>query len=387
MRLRAGIGQTLRSLAAALVAAGCSGLRIDAPPPIEADDWPTAARTPARAGMTPERLVPPLAEAWSSDLKGGTGATALAVADSVIFTATLRGDLQAFNVRTGRSLGRISLGSALTGAPALSGPRVIVPVAAGPSGLAAFDLADGSVAWRAVPGDVESAPLLLGDRVVAGTTTGLLVCVSAARGDTLWTWQLPANRLLKGIRGAPASDSLRIVVAAEDGSVSAVRAENGALIWRHTGPASFATGPLLEDSVVIACDVAGGVVALGAGAGAVLWRAHAGAAVYASPAAADGLVLVGTSGGRVHAFRLADGTTAWSTATGEAIAAAPVVAGRVVYAGTLGKRLLALSLPDGRMLWDTELGGRVRAQPVVAQGMLFVTTDERVLTAFREATP
>jgi outer membrane protein assembly factor BamB len=372
------------ALPACSLLAACSGLRIAAPAPVEPDDWPMAGRTILRSGMTPERITPPLIEEWRADINAGAGPTALAVVDSFLYISTLRGELIALNTRTGRHLGHVTLGPALPGAPAMGGGHAYVGVSNAVESIIAFDLDAGKTSWKHPLGDVEGSPLLIGNRLYAGNTAGAFVCLSAPGGENIWTYRIPDNRKLKGIRGAPASDSTRVFFTSDDGAVYALDADSGRVVWRCTTAAAFRAGPAVADTLVVAGNTAGTVSGIGRKSGMIRWTYDAGAAVFAAAAAADSMVFIGTAAGRLHALRVTDGRPVWIAHCGDALDSAPVVCDGTVFVGTLSRELVAVSLATGDVLWRGPTDGRIKTQPVVAKGMIFVATDERQVIAFRE---
>jgi hypothetical protein len=121
----------------------------------------------------------------------------------------------------------------------------------------------------------------------------------------------------------------QVFVASQEGTVYAIRAEDGATMWEAPLP--------------------GGTLATGAAAG-------------------DRVVFASLRGG-VHAYRTRDGQAAWATQTGRSITGAPCLSGDRVYVANHGGIVYALDWETGRVLWkSTRLGAAV-------QGGLAATAD------------
>ena len=109
--------------------------------------------------------------------------------------------------------------------------------------------------------------------------------------------------------GPPALDNGIIYMTAADGSIFALRASDGTLLWHKKVPAfavTTATPPLIDNHIIyINLGQSGGTVfALQASNGNVLWQ-HAllaGAPAYA-PAVQDGILYIGSDDHTIDAWQ------------------------------------------------------------------------------------
>jgi outer membrane protein assembly factor BamB len=145
----------------------------------------------------------------------------------------------------------------------------------------------------------------------------------------------------------------------------------------------------------------GTVVALDAATGGVLWTTPVGAPVTSTPALADGLLYVPTADGdlvAVDAGGCGDVTCVplWSAAVdGTALTGQPAVAGTgddaVVFVGTQGGTLAAMAAVGcgapscGAPLWQTSLGAATHS-PAISGGRVIVGTSTGRVAAFRTPT-
>jgi outer membrane protein assembly factor BamB len=373
-------------LAAALHVSGCTALRLPGGVQVAPDDWPMNGRTASRTALAAGWVVPPLVPDWEADLGSGVGTGSPLAADSFIVVGTLRGEVLAFHARTGKKLGGASFGDAVPGSPALRGNVVYVPLANSSESIVAYDLAQGKILWKQTCGDIATSPLLLEQRLYAGTADGALLCIGTETGSILWRYELPANTTLKGIRSSPASDGSLIVFGADDGHVYALDALLGTLRWRCPAGAPVMAGVALESGSAFVATVEGAILAIDLASGHVRWTYRAGSPVYAGAALADGMVVVGTTGGVVYALRQEDGRKVWECALRGAISAPGVISGSWFFVGTLSRLITALRLTDGSVAWRDSLEGRVKTSPAVARDRLVIATDDRVLHAYRGGT-
>lgn len=141
---------------------------------------------------------------------------------------------------------------------------------------------------------------------------------------------------------------------------------------------------------------AGTLYALDAASGAVVWAAPMGAAVLAPPALANGTLYVPTGDGRVVAVDAATGTTAWEAVapTTAALREQPAVAGGLVFTGAADGWVRAFDAagcgaPTCAPLWsdqtnpfDETTGPPITGAPAVSRGQLYVGTSAGVIVAY-----
>ena len=233
---------SLACLLAALLLAGCSGLRLDRPLVSRDADWPTAGRTAARPGNSTGPLRPPLRQAWELDLGAGFPDGSPVVVDSVVLVGNLRGDLAAVHLGSGRKIGNVRLGDAVAGSPAVDGGVAVIPLTGSGESLAAYNLQEGRLAWKVSFGDVEMSPLVRGGRVYAGTPTGEVHCLSLRDGTTLWKYQILENTRFLGFHATPAGTDSLVYFGGDDGTLYAFSTGDGSLRWRTSAGTAPAAG-------------------------------------------------------------------------------------------------------------------------------------------------
>jgi outer membrane protein assembly factor BamB len=159
----------------------------------------------------------------------------------------------------------------------------------------------------------------------------------------------------------------------------------------------FATAPVIgpdEATLYVGTD-AGTVYAVDAANGAILWSASAGAAVEHPPALAGGLLYVPTADGDLVVFDVdacGGGTCspAWSAPSPGPISAQPAVAGGVVFVGTASGALRAFDAGGCGAatcvpLWSAETGSAITGDPAVSSGHVFAGTADGRLIAYHLA--
>jgi outer membrane protein assembly factor BamB len=194
------------------------------------------------------------------------------------------------------------------------------------------------------------------------------------------------------VKAAPAFSQNRIFVAAYGGTVTALRAGRGRVIWRSgTSGRSFGRAgnfygtPAVAFGRLYATNTDGRVYSFGASNGRLAWSHTIGGYVYAAPAVADvdGLppaVFTGSYSGRFVALDARSGRQLWSHSGPSKISGAPSVIGRTVYYSSLAaRRTYALSARSGRVIWSL---GKGAFNPAISDGKRVYITGYSTIYAF-----
>ncbi len=366
------------------VLAGCGGLRLPYPLRDQEADIRTFNGNTLRNNDRQPISDPPLFLEWEQNLTAGFGEGAPLLVDSVLFLGNLRGELYAFDARTGKRYGWVGLGGAIHGAPVIDGNLAIVPLVGSRESLVAYDLLEGKTRWRQMLGDIHVSPLLLESRIFIANTAGTFYCVSREDGGELWRFDLPDNTTMKGIRSSPAGFDQSVLFGADDGFLYHLVASSGTLRWRFDAGAAVYAPAVIHQGDLFVGTLEGKILAIAMTTGTALWSYDAGGSIYGSALVDSALVIVGTTAGRVVAINRATGLLVWETDVRAPINSGIVGSGQYVYAGTLRKDLLALQRKTGEVVWRGTTGGRIKTTPIIGVGRIFVAGDNRILQAFRE---
>ncbi len=147
----------------------------------------------------------------------------------------------------------------------------------------------------------------------------------------------------------------RVFVADCQGTVYALRSDDGATLWTAANPGgSLWSGAAAEDVVAFA-STTGYVTAWDAATGRELWKYDTGKAVTSAPALVGDILYTPSQSGRVYALRWKDGQEVWkSEYLGAPIQGGLCVANGKVYVGTEAMEAVALDAASGRVLARSE---------------------------------
>jgi outer membrane protein assembly factor BamB len=258
--------------------------------------------------------------------------------------------------------------------PILTADLVVVPATDGR--LLFIDRARGRLLHTVAIGPSECSPTLADGVVHAGTDEGLLLGIDVATGAERYRAKLGGL-----VRSSPLPIANGVVAGIVDakgaGAVVAVDAK-GKLMWTRKLGAVFSSAALAAGRVLCGSDD-GSLHALDAATGALIWSAKLGAKVRATPAVGGDTAIVGAFDGRVAAVRVADGTEAWSRALGHAVYSSACLASGIAVLGCHEGHLHGLDQATGEPRFETATRGPVVSSPVAAGALVIgASTDGSV---------
>jgi outer membrane protein assembly factor BamB len=187
-------------------------------------------------------------------------------------------------------------------------------------------------------------------------------------------WVYPRDAFLEPIVGSVVTDGARLYFGDSSGTVYALDATTGDLVWSQTtGDKVWGTAAVVDGTVYIG-SFDKKLYALDAADGTVKWTFEAGGSFIATPVVRDGVVYVGAFDRSFYALDAATGTEKWSFRAGNWFWSKPVIVNDVIYAPSLDGNVYALR-PDGALLTKYDLGSPVPSAPVVFGTDVIVAND------------
>jgi outer membrane protein assembly factor BamB len=271
--------------------------------------------------------------------------------------------------------------------------------------LLCLDARNGQVLWaKQTESHVESSPCVLGPRIFFGAGDDGILCVDesvlepAGSGPpspkTLWRlpgYHVDSAPLVIGdllFAGSVVGDIHRVNCAL------AVDIHTGQLAWRVPAPMPVPGSPAYSDGRVFfglgngkmtedAESPQGALWCLDAKTGRRLWQFDAGSSVLATPATDKDRVYFAARSGLCYCLRQQDGEIVWKSDQNSPIAASLTVAGGKIYGITVSGKVFCLTAATGQELWRLNdlverANGEAVASPVLANGRLYVAAGGQV---------
>ena len=243
-------------------------------------------------------------------------------------------------------------------------------------------------------------PIVYGNKIYTMDSEGTIRATSGSDGSKLWSVKtvpdqksgfdfvhpFNSNNLSRnGFGGGIAADGGKIFAATGFGSVLALDAGSGQVLWSKMFAIPIREAPTASEGRVFVVNSESELLCLNGADGSSLWTQkglpeNAALLTSASPAVAGNLVFAPYPSGEITAVDVKTGQAKWTdsltkgaintsaTAIGEA--ARPVVDREAVYAMSRGGQLIATSRDKGVRLWTREIQGT--QTPWVAGDTVFV---------------
>jgi outer membrane protein assembly factor BamB len=309
-------------------------------------DWTHFRFDPAHRGVNPnETILSPanvanLTVKWRTNIGGGCFASASVVAGKLYTadTGSANGKLHALDITTGQELWTFP-SDALRGDHAWTSP----PVA---NGVVYFGVN------RPIP---------------------VVYAVNATTGQEIWHHTGP----IANIVSSPALESGRLYVAFSDGTIRALDATNGQVIWSVNHPGGANSSPAVAGGRLYIAIHNSGLLALDANTGSELWLTPMPGPQWSSPAVENGRVFVGSRDDhKLYAFDAVTGNTLWTATTSDWVQTSPAVNDGVVYIGNNSGNVYAFNAETGGLIWQSPVsqGFAFGSSPTVANGVVYIAS-------------
>lgn len=272
---------------------------------------------------------------------------------------------------------------------------------------------DLSLAWDEDFGDgAGKRDFLLAEPVIANNVIftidkdAVITAFNQEDGEDIWDRRLkPMNKdddeiAMKGAGLAVYGN--RLYATTGFGSVFAMNAENGDILWRYNTSTPIRVAPTVGSDKVFAQTIDNTIVALDATSGTEIWEQQTnvdpttlvGGAAAAYDEELD-VVIVAFNNGELRAYKASTGSPLWSDylvakrrsnslANINAIKANPVIDEGIVYAASTNSIFVAIDLRTGARIWEREIG--MNNQPWIAGDYLFGLTENADLFAMEKRT-
>ena len=302
------------------------------PDPVVNDSW-TQPGGNATKSMGNPSLAAALRPGWSASIRGGDitqriGAAPV-IAGGKLFVIDANAVVHAFDAQTGTRLWQTSLDSAKRDQAVLFGGGVSVDnghvfATTGRGDAASLDAATGKLLWKVRPaGPLRGAPAI-GGNIYVMTQDNQIFALKPETGETIWT--VSATLQTSGVFGvgAPAIAQGTIVAGFSSGELSALRYENGRIVWQDQLSRSS-----ISTSVSVISDI------------------------DAAPVIDQGKVYAIGQGGRMVAMDLVTGQRLWELTIGGINT--PWLAGEWLFVVTDDAKLMCIARTTGKIRWVSQL--------------------------------
>ncbi len=237
---------------------------------------------------------------------------------------------------------------------------------------------------RGVDGLMEYPPSFCDGVLYVNTqTTGLTIAINADTGKTIWKHEGGRKASTPAIAGS------RLIVSAQDGTVTAFRRSDGKVLWKLvTGSIEAESSPVVLDNTAYFGTRDGRLFAVDITNGNVRWAYNTGGRINASPSIWGTRICISTYAGSVFCLNRKNGSKLWSKYVKrdfvryESFYSSPATDGKRLFTAARTGKLVAFDATNGRVLWTKSLGGLTYATPAVSNGKVFIGSYARRANAY-----
>lgn len=239
--------------------------------------------------------------------------------------------------------------------------------------LNAIDANTGLLKWRFLTGaNVSASPVISAGVVYFGSSDNNLYALEASTGNLKWSYATGAMINQSG----PALANGSLFVGSRDGYLYSINPVNGTLNWRFSsaGISFEQSSPTVVNGIVYIgawyqignFTRAGSLYAVNAATGQLVWETLQNTGFSSSPVVADGHLFITADDGNIHALDALTGASLWQKAISPN-SASPAVANGVVYVGGGGTRFIyAFNTVNGNEVWRFSVpNGLMTSSPLI----------------------
>jgi outer membrane protein assembly factor BamB/predicted phosphodiesterase len=353
---------------------------------------PRTYATPSAPFVRPDpsafnRAHPNVKRVWSFKT-GWTITGAPAVSGDRVIVGDRNGTVRAFATGDGTILWTRTLSGSVHTTPAVSGDRVVVTT--GDGSVTALDRATGRVAWSLPTGKPNVAcPSIVGGNVYVGSSSGRFYCLSLKDGSTIWSY----DSVGAFVETKPLVTERSVVFGAWDSYLYALDRTTGALRWKWNngtnarGLSPAAAWPVESDGRIYVAAPDRASTVLDEATGAVVWRTKEHVVREAVGRSEDGSRFYAKGmNDSLFAFNARSATKelAWATHAGfgyDIDPSMPHEAGGRVFFGTKNGLVFALNGKTGAIVWSHKISNTIvnTVAPVDAHRVVVTDFDGTVM--------
>lgn len=268
-------------------------------------------------------------ELWRLKTVNGIEGGATLIRDRLFFGAS-DGQFYSVDVRHGKVLWTAPVKGEVLSEPFLDSENGIVFVQTASSAMVAMEADSGKIVWLYSRQDANnfsvrgtSRPVLKDGTLYAGFSDGYLVALNARSGLLKWEVQLNRRKKFKDVDTSPLIDGDRLYVAGYDDRLYCLSAEKGDILWRMDGGGYF--GLTSDGNRLYYPTSDGQVKALNRENGQTLWTYQVPDGIATSVVKLKGLLVFGESQGKLRFLDASSGKQIGSFEPGRGIFSTPLV--------------------------------------------------------------
>jgi outer membrane protein assembly factor BamB len=344
--------------------------------------WPTFRGNAAQTGVAACSLSDRLKLLWTCEAGAPVESTA-AIQDGVAYLGTMKGDLLAIDLATGKPKWRYKAQGAIEASPGIHDGKLFFGTSQGV--LHAVSAATGEKLWTfEAAGQIVGSANFTGGNVLFGSYDHFLYCLAQDTGKVVWKFETDAE-----LHASPCIADGAVVIGGCDAQLRVIDAAGGTQRGILQLSFNVASSPDFDgkrifvstyDNHMYCVDPSDDVLRK-------VWDVKVAEDMHfrASPALSGDRVIFAGQDGVVRCMAKADGRELWKFRARGEIDSSPVIAGDRVFFGSNDGTLCALKVADGAKVWSFAAGAEITASPAIGEGRLVIGARDGAVYCFGPA--
>jgi outer membrane protein assembly factor BamB len=308
-----------------------------------------------------------------------------AVSAGFVYGANSEGDVTKIDITSGKEMWRVNVGETISGGVGVGGGLILVGTNKG--SVYAIDVS-GKLLWKSIlSSEILSVPRYFDGNVIVRTGDNHIYGIDAADGSRKWVYERSTPSLALRSSVGIVVDGGAVYAGFAGGKLSAVRADNGKLIWEATVAqpkgvteieriADITSLPFVDGPLLYAVAYQGRVAAIDRRSGEVIWNREISS--YRGLTAEAGKIYISHTLGSLYSLDNTNGRTFWRQGDlANRRLTAPLSLGSYIAVGDLEGYIHLLSRDDGKFV------GRVKVADNAVMSLVEGSSTSQIIAETR----
>jgi outer membrane protein assembly factor BamB len=364
----------------------CSSVKIKDRIEVNADDWLQRGGNPQNTNQNLFASIPSqnIRQLWTFNADAGFPKTAMIATDAILFTSTLRGDMYAVDITTGKNLGKFGKIGGAPNCPAYSSSEIILTFDGDPeSSVLSYNLKTGNENWRRNLGMIRTSPVIDSGFVYVTSTDSVAYKLSLTTGELVWLFENNKDSLgLKPYFSSPVVNGSNVIVCNVNGFIYCLNKETGKINWSYKTNAPVYSDPSIYNNKLFVCSDDKNIYCMNLD-GSLNWKKDLNTTFISSCSFYGNNVIVSGVDGIIHSLDITSGNENWQFKTEGTINGAPLVVNDKILVSSLDRNFYILNTSDGSRFWEMSFESRLKASPLVWKNFLFIACENKEIYCFK----
>lgn len=363
----------------------CSSVIIKDKIEVNAEDWLQRGGNPQNTNQNLFSSIPSqnIQQLWTFNADAGFPKNAMIAADAILFTSTLRGDMYAVDISTGKGLGKFNKIGGAPNCPAYSNSEIILTFDGNPeSSVLSYNLTTGKENWRKNLGMIRTSPVIDSGFIYVNSTDSATYKLDILTGEMIWKSSAGSDTTgLKPFYSSPVITG-DVISCNINGYIYSLNKQTGKINWSYKTNAPIYADPSVYDNKLFVCSDDNNIYCLSFD-GSLIWKKDLSTTFISSCSFYENNIIVSGVDGIIHSLDINSGNENWQFKTSGTINGSTLVVKDKALISSLDRNFYILNADDGSIFWEMSFESRLKAAPLVWKNFLFIACENKEIYCFK----